>query len=162
MVVLGRVSAPFGVRGWVKIQLFSQSPEHLLAQPAWSLGRTGEWRAYKVLEAQQHGASVIAAFDGVDTREAAAMLKGMQVAIAREQLPEPGQDEFYWADLIGLAVRNTQGETYGEVADMIATGANDVLVVKGERERLIPFIGQVIESVDLEARVITVDWPADF
>lgn len=162
MVVLGRVSAPFGVRGWVKIQLFSQSPEHLLAQSAWSLGRDGEWRTFDVLEAQQHGASVIAALAGVGTREAAAMLKGLQVAIAREQLPEPGQDEFYWADLIGLAVRNTQGETYGEVADMIATGANDVLVVKGERERLIPFIAQVIESVDLAARVITVDWPADF
>lgn len=162
MIVLGRISAPFGVRGWVKIQLFTQNPEHLLGRPTWSLGRDDSWREINVIEAQAHGNSLIAELAGIESREAAAQLKGMQVAVERASLPPAEENEFYWADLIGLAVRNRQGEVYGEIAEMLATGANDVMVVRGERERLIPFVGHVVDSVDLKARSVIVDWPADF
>ena len=162
MIVLGRISAPFGVRGWVKIQLFTQNPEHLLGRPTWSLGRDDSWREINVIEAQAHGNSLIAELAGIESREAAAPLKGMQVAVERARLPPAEENEFYWADLIGLAVRNRQGEVYGEIAEMLATGANDVMVVRGERERLIPFVGHVVDSVDLKARSVIVDWPADF
>lgn len=161
-VVLGRISAPFGVRGWVKIQLFTQNPEHLLERSNWSLGRDDKWREFEVVQAQPHGNSLIAELAGVESREAAAQLKGMQVAVERASLPPAEENEFYWADLIGLAVRNRQGESYGEIADMLATGANDVMVVRGERERLIPFVGHVVDSIDLDARSVIVDWPADF
>lgn len=162
MIVLGRVSAPFGVRGWVKIQLFTQHPEHLLERSSWSLGRGDEWQEFEVIEAQAHGNSLIAQLAGIEGREAAAQLKGMQVAVERASLPPAEENEFYWADLIGLAVRNRQGEVYGEIAAMLATGANDVMVVRGARERLIPFVGHVVDSIDLKARSVIVDWPADF
>lgn len=160
--MLGRISAPFGVRGWIKIQLFTQNPEHLLERSTWSLGRDDTWQEFKVIKAQSHGNSLIAELAGVTDREAAAQLKGMQIAVDRASLPPAAEDEFYWADLIGLAVRNRQGEALGEIGEMIATGANDVMVVRGERERLIPFIGHVVDHVDLAARTVTVDWPADF
>lgn len=160
--MLGRVSAPFGVRGWIKIQLFTQNPEHLLERSSWSLGRDNTWQEFKVIESQLHGNSLIAELAGVETREAAAQLKGAQIAVERDSLPPIAENEFYWADLIGLAVHNRQGEALGEIADMIATGANDVMVVRGDRERLIPFIGHVVDSVDLTARAVIVDWPADF
>lgn len=159
---MGRIAAPFGVRGWVKIQPFTEEIDGLLDFPVWHLGRGADWREVKVLEADVHSKSLVARLQGCDDRDAAAALKGLEVAVPRDELPETGEDEYYWADLIGLEVVNTQGENLGKVADLLETGANDVLVVEGERERLIPFIAQVILEVDLKAGRISVDWGADY
>lgn len=159
---MGRIAAPFGVRGWVKIQPFTEEIDGLLDFPVWHLGRGADWREVKVIEADVHSKSVVARLQGCNDRDAAAALKGLEVAVPREALPETEEDEYYWADLLGLEVVNTQGENLGKVADLLETGANDVLVVEGERERLIPFIAQVILEVDLKARRISVDWGADY
>ena len=159
---MGRIAAPFGIRGWVKVQPFTEEFDGLLDFPVWHIGRGAEWREVAVLEADVHSKSLVARLDGCNDRDAAAALKGMEVAVPREALPEAAENEYYWSDLIGLAVVNAQGETLGKVADVLETGANDVLVVEGERERLIPFVAQTILEVDLAAGRINVDWGADY
>jgi 16S rRNA processing protein RimM len=164
--VVGRIAAPFGVRGWVKAQPFAREPGGLLDGEAWHLRRNGRSdgvREIKVLEAAQHGKAVIARLDGIVDRDQAAALVGMQIAVPSSLLPAIEDNEYYWADLIGLAVMNRAGDVLGTVAGLLETGANDVLVVRdGEIERLLPMVATVIDSIDLAARVIRVDWGRDW
>jgi 16S rRNA processing protein RimM len=162
LVAMGRVSAPFGVKGWIKIQPFTAATANLLAYTVWWLGRDGAWGEYAVGTAQVHGRSVVAQLEGCHDREAAAQFRGMQVAVPREALPQTAIDEFYWADLIGLKVVNSAAQDFGRVVRILETGANAVLVVEGERERLIPFIADVIREVDLAAGVMRLEWGADY
>lgn len=162
LVVMGRIAAPFGVLGWVKVQPFSEEIDGLLDFPVWHLGRGAQWREVKVLEAHVQGKILVARLPGCNDRDAAAALKGLEVAVPREALPQAAENEYYWSDLIGMDVENAQGVALGKVADMMGTGANDVLVVEGERERLIPFVRQVVLEVDLNARRLRVDWGADY
>lgn len=159
---MGRIAAPFGVLGWVKVQPFSEEIDGLLDFPVWHLGRGAQWREVKVLEAHVQGKILVARLPGCNDRDAAAALKGLEVAVPREALPQAAENEYYWSDLIGMDVENAQGVALGKVADMMGTGANDVLVVEGERERLIPFVRQVVLEVDLNARRLRVDWGADY
>ena len=159
---MGRVSAPFGVKGWIKVQPFTAATGNLLSYTVWWLGCHDAWLKYAVSNVQVHGRSVVAQLEGCDDREAAARFRGMQVAIPRDVLPKAGTNEFYWADLIGLKVVNSAAQDFGQVVRILETGANDVLVVEGERERLIPFIADVIREVDLAGGVIGVDWSADY
>lgn len=116
-----------------------------------------------MLEGRQHGKGVVAHLQDCDDRDQAQALMGHEIGIRRDQLPVTAPGEYYWSDLHGLKVITLDGEALGTVDHLIETGANDVLVVKGERERLIPFISeQVIISVDLDAGEIQVDWDKDF
>jgi 16S rRNA processing protein RimM len=159
---MGRISAPFGIRGWVKIQPFTAAPRNLLSYPEWRIGseRTG-WRSVVVERAEVHGHSLVAKLAGCADREAAAGLRGLEVAVEREALPQPASGEYYRVDLTGLAVVNAAGVALGRVLGIMETGANDVLVVEGERERLLPFIADVVREVDIAGGVIRVDWAAD-
>ena len=162
-VVLGRIAAPFGVKGWVKIQSWTKPPEKIIAYRPWLLERGGAWREWQVAEGRAHGNGAIARLVDVSDRDQAAALAGTNIAVYREQLPALRPGEYYWADLIGLEVRLQDGRSLGRVQGLMATGANDVLVVRGERERLIPFIrGQVVKQVDAGAGLIRVDWDPDF
>jgi 16S rRNA processing protein RimM len=162
LVVMGRIAAPFGILGWVKVQPFTEEVSGLLDFPVWNLGRGEQWREVKVLETEAHHKTLVARLDGCNDRDAAAALKGLEVAVPRAALPEAADNEYYWSDLVGLEVVNVQGEVLGKVTEVLETGANDVLVVAGERERLLPFIAQVILDVDLAAGRINVDWGADY
>jgi 16S rRNA processing protein RimM len=162
MVVMGRISAPFGIRGWVKVQPNTAEPRNLLAYKSWWVEGDGDWRTIAVAEARVHGAAVVAKLEGCEDRDAAAALRGRAVAMPRAALPGTKSGEYYWADLIGLAVVNGAGQALGRIAGLLQTGANDVLVVAGERERLIPFIAEVIRDVDLAGGVMRVEWDADF
>jgi 16S rRNA processing protein RimM len=159
---MGRVAAPFGVKGWVKIQVFTEALDSLLEYPAWWVGHDGHWRELRVEEAEVHVRTLVARLAGCDDRDAAAALTGAQVAVPRGELPEPEPGEYYWSDLQGLRVANLQGEELGTVSHLFETGANDVLVVKGERERLIPFVDTYVVKVDLARGELVVDWEADF
>jgi 16S rRNA processing protein RimM len=122
----------------------------------------GRWRATKVLEGKRQGKSVIAHLDGIDDRDLAATLIGSDIAIPRDSLPAAEEGSFYWADLEGMQVVHRDGTDLGRVAYLMETGANDVLVTEGERERLIPFIAEkVILDVDFDQGVISVDWEWD-
>ena len=138
----------------------------LLDYPVWWLGHDGAWREMRVAAAKVHGNTLVAQLAGIDEREAAVALKGLEVAVPRAQLPGAAEGEFYWADLIGLRVVNRDAHEFGRVVRVMQTGANDVLVVAGgneiERETLIPFIAGAIRQVDLAAGVISVDWGRDY
>jgi len=160
--LLGRVTGLFGVKGWVKVFSYTQPREAILKYDRWFLMRDGAWQATAVVEGKRHGKGVIVLLDGVADRDQAADWLACDIAVARDDLPEPGDGTYYWGDLKGLRVVRRDGTELGTVTYLMATGANDVLVIDGEQERLIPFIvDKVILDVDFAAGVITVDWEWD-
>ena len=164
IVVLGRLADPYGIRGWIRLHAFGDDPLAWREIGAWQIGlESGPWREIGLKGLKLHGDGLVVSLDGVDDRGAAEKLKGMLLGAPRAALPETGDDEFYWADLIGLGVVNAAGERLGEVAGLIETGANDVLrVVDGETERLLPFVSAVVLAVDREAGLIRVEWGSDW
>lgn len=158
---MGRIAGAHGVKGWVRIISYTEPREAILNYRPWLLGK--DHRPVEVLEGARRGKSVVARLKGVNDRDAAESLNGTEIGIYRDQLPEPGENEYYWADLVGLEVVLQQGESLGKITQMMATGANDVMVVEGDRQRLIPFIiDHTVINVDLESGRVTVDWDADF
>lgn len=163
MIVLGKISGAFGIKGWVKVHAFTETRVGILDYSSWQLKVNGQWTSYQVLQGQAQGKSVVARLENVQDRDQALALVGCEIAIERDDLPALSADQFYWSDLVGLEVINAQGETFGKVSHLFETGSNDVLVVKGERERLVPWImGDVIKQVSLDEQCIHVDWDADF
>lgn len=155
---MGRVAAPYGVKGWIRARAYTQAPQALLEFPGWWLIRDGEARSLALEEGRTRGDMLIAKLAGISDRSAAQQLVGADISVPRAALPAPAENEYYWVDLIGCEVINARGQPLGKVSQLIGTGANDVLVVQGERERLLPFVRQVVRDVDLESRRITVDW----
>lgn len=126
------------------------------------LSRNGKWQPTQVAEGQRHGKSIIARFDDIDDREQAAALIGAEIGAPREALPATGVGQYYWSDLAGMSVVHRDGTELGTIDYMLETGAHDVMVVKGDQERLIPFVhDEVVLSVDLDNRVVNVDWEWD-
>ncbi len=163
LVPVGRISGLYGVRGWVKIYSYTEPRENILKYNPWLLNLAGGWTPVELLEGKRHGKGVIARLAGCEDRDAAARWLNTELAIRRDQLPETAPGEFYWNDLIGLKVITTGGIELGVVKDLMETGANDVLVVDGEVERLIPYVpDDVVVDVDLEAGELRVDWDPEF
>ena len=166
---MGCISAPFGIKGWIRVQSYTESAGSLKRYPTWWLGddhSPSGWREYEVQQTQVQGVDIVAKLAGCEDRDAAAAFKGRVVAVPREAFPPVEKGEFYWADLVGLKVTNIEGLDFGVVSSMLETGANAVMVVQQSAvdggERLIPFIASVIKRVDIAAGVIEVDWGADF
>jgi len=161
---MGRVVAAHGTRGWVKIQPFTEYLDTLLDYETWWLGNEyGPWRNVKLEKSEVHNKTLAALLADCPDRTAAEKLKGQLVAVPRSSLPEHDGDEHYWSDLIGMAVVNGADERLGTVTNLIETGANDVLNVKGENgEILIPFVASAIRQVDVKNRIIRVDWALDY
>ncbi len=158
-LLLGRISGVFGVDGWVKLFSYTEPREAILGHRNCLLQQDGKWNKLQWCEGRRQGKTIVARLDGVADRDAAALLIGADIGIWREDLPETADSEFYWADLEGLSVVNKDGRELGRVAYMMATGANDVLVVTGDQEMLIPFVtGQYVLDVDLLKGRIVVDW----
>jgi 16S rRNA processing protein RimM len=168
MIVLGRIVAPFGVQGWVKIHPFGDDPLSWRTMPHWWLSADDkappeQWRQCSLKACRAHGKGLVAALAEIPDRNAAEAVDGFYVAAPREALPQPAEGEYYWGDLVGLAVENEAGEALGEVGGLISTGAHDVLQVRdGETERLIPFVAAYVLDVDLAARRIRVAWGKDW
>jgi 16S rRNA processing protein RimM len=161
-VVLGRITGLFGVKGWVKVYSYTDPREAVLNYRRWLLSEGDGWRAATVAEGQRHGKTIIARIDGCVDRDQAAELIGTEIAVPREELPETQKGQFYWSDLEGLRVVRRDGTELGRVAYLLETGANDVMVVQGDKERLIPFAtGEVVLDVDLADGRIDVDWEWD-
>ena len=158
-VVLGRITGLFGVRGWVKVYSYTEPREAVLEYDRWLLSGKDDWREATVAEGQRHGKTIIARIDGYVDRDQAAALIGTEIAVPRTALPEVGKGQYYWSDLEGLRVVHCDGTELGRVAYLLETGANDVMVVEGEQERLIPFVtDKVVLDVDLDKGEIEVDW----
>jgi 16S rRNA processing protein RimM len=163
-VTLGRISAAHGIKGWVRVHSETSPRDNIVDYSPWHLVRGGRRETWKVNAGRLQGKAVLVKLAGCDDRDTAEGLAGAEITIPRAQLPAttvPG--EFYWADLLGLTVRTVEGVELGKIERLFETGANDVMVVRGERERLVPYIWeQVVRAVDLEAGVMLVDWDADF
>ena len=171
MIVLGRITAPYGVTGWLRLHPFGDDPDSWRAIKNWWLGSDEKdfsgWRAWPLQAVRRQGNGWVVKLTGVDDRNAAEQLVGQFVGAPRNALPATAQDEYYWADLIGLTVVNEQQETLGRVTELIESGAHAVVVVKdGEgkeaKQRLLPFVGQVVKDVDVPAGVMRVDWERDW
>lgn len=168
-VLLGRILGAFGVRGELKLESFTDPLHAILRYQPWTLCAPGGGeRTLEGATARETNKGLVATFPGVDDRDAAEALRGTEVWAPRSALPPPGPGEYYWVDLEGLRVVNVEGVDFGTVSHLFPTGANDVLVVRGSasdgsRERMIPFVQpDYVRSVDFDAGVVTVDWPADF
>jgi 16S rRNA processing protein RimM len=170
-VILGRISGLYGIKGWVRVHSYTEPAEALLEYPGWLLraegsGEEGGWSARTLAEGRKHGKSLVARFADAEDRDAAAALIGSDIAVPRLCMPAVGEGQYYWADLEGLEVRHSDGRVLGRVQRMLATGANDVLVVRAageaKREILIPFVpGTYVLDVDVAGGVIDVDWEWD-
>jgi 16S rRNA processing protein RimM len=181
-VALGRLQGAWGVKGWLKVLPYSADADVLLRAKTWYLeAPTGRFaKAFEafngvvqvdVKACKLHTESLVASFDAVFDRDVAQALKGAQVWVSRASFPPiQSPDEFYWVDLIGLRVRNREGVDLGVVHEMLATGPTSVLCIHASEttpdgkphERLIPFVGQYVDRVDIPAGYITVDWQLDF
>ena len=160
-MVLGKVGAPFGVRGWVKVFSYTDPPQGIASYAEWEVVRGTEVRRVTVLESKRAGQAIAVRLEGIDTREAAQLLVGAEVRVDRSELPAPGPGQHYWHDLVGLAAFNREGQALGRVVEVMEMPAHPVLVLQGERERLVPLVPDRLVAVDLEAGRVTLDWHAD-
>lgn len=163
VLIVGHINGLYGVRGWLRIFSYTDPREKIIRYTPWLIGTEGRWRNVEVEDGRAQGKGVVVKLTGCDNRDAAALLIGQDVAIRRDQLEKLDSGEYYWADLEGLRVVTGSGIELGIVDHLFATGANDVVVVRGERERLLPFVqGEVIRNIDLQRGVMEVDWDPDF
>ena len=162
-ILLGRVLGAFGVRGELKVQSFTDPESALLRYQPWLLVHQGSERELAGVQGRTTNKGVNATIPGIEDRDAAQALAGAEIWVPRSRLPKAKPGEYYWVDLEGLEVVNREGTVLGRVSHLFDTAANQVLVVSGERERLIPFLeGSFVLKVDFEAGRIEVDWAADF
>ncbi len=163
LLVMGHLAGPYGVKGWLRVAPCTRELTALLEYSPWYLYRKGEWQPVELLQGKPHGKGLVVQLAECNNREQAAALSGTKIGVYRSELPDTAADEYYWSDLVGLRVINSDGSLLGTVDHLIETGANDVLVVRGEQEYLVPFItGQVIKSVDIGQQLIRVDWDTDY
>ena len=164
MITVGRLHGAFGVRGELKLESFTDPAQAIGRYQPWQLrDARGNTRSCDSVHVRVGGKGLIATIPGIEDRDAADALHGTEVLVPRSALPPPAPGEYYWVDLEGLRVVNAEGVDFGRVSHLFATGANDVLVVQGERERMLPFVQpDVVRAVDFDAGVVTVDWDADF
>ncbi len=157
-VIVGRLGGAHGVRGWVRIASYTQPPENLLHYKPWFLQHSGVWQPVDLLEIRPHGDGFVARLSGIDDRDAALAAGGCRIGVPAGSFPATEPGEYYWRDLVGLEVINSDGSVLGSVERLIETGAHDVLVVGGERERMIPFVSRYVTRVVLEDGLLQVDW----
>lgn len=160
-VALGYISAVHGIKGWVKVHSWTRPMEAIFNYQPWLLGE--EQKPVKIVDGRKQGKGLAALLPGIADREQAMLWVGQQISVNRDQMPATGKDEYYWSDLEGLEVHTLKGEVLGRVDRLMETGANDVLIIRGEREHLIPFIqGQFVMNIDLAGGRMDVDWDPDF
>lgn len=169
-VVLGKLTSPYGVKGWLRVYSYTDPMEGILDYDAWVLSHAGRLLSVRLAQGRVHGKGLVARLEGVEGREQAEALAGAHILMPKADLPELGADDYYWYQLKGLRVVTLDGAVLGRVDHLFDTGANDVLVVKGDegdgsdgRERLLPYLfGDVVREVNLDDGVMSVDWDPEF
>ncbi len=163
-ILVGRIHGAFGVRGELKLESLTEPESNILRYQPWIV-RDAQGREREVTGARGRAANrgLVVTLPGIEDRDAAELLRGAEVHVPRSALPAPKPGEFYWVDLEGMRVANLEGVDFGTVHAVFSNGANDVMVVRGERERLVPFVRpDFVRELDFEAGRIVVDWDADF
>lgn len=170
LVVLGKFGAVYGINGWLKVVAYTDVPEGIFDYTPWQIKLQGNWLPVQVASWKRHSNGLIAKLDGISDRDIAQRYVNAEIAVTAQTLPSLEDGDYYWKDLMGLAVVNEAGYHLGEVSDMMETGSNDVIVVKanrtdafGKKERLLPFLTDtVVKSVNLAEKRIIVDWDPAF
>ncbi|WP_199609163.1 ribosome maturation factor RimM [Flocculibacter collagenilyticus] len=169
-IILGKLGAPYGIKGWLKVTSYTDDPEGIFSYNPWLINKEGAWQSLEIVDWRRHNKSLIVRLSNVEDRDQAQAMTHVEIAVDADALPELEGNDFYWKDLIGMNVVNEKGYNMGSVIDLMETGANDVLVVKanrqdafGQKERLLPFLmDDVIKNVDREEKQILVDWDPGF
>ncbi|MBS0449554.1 MAG: ribosome maturation factor RimM [Proteobacteria bacterium] len=178
-VEVGRVADAWGVKGWIKVASFAADPQALLGARRWFARRPDDGplprpgsapfpSLLRIVNVRRQGDGLVAQVHGIEDRNGAEALRGARLFVPRSSFPSAGTDEYYWIDLVGLAVANRRGEALGSVVGLIDTGPQSVLRVAprpdapAAEERLIPFVAAYVDDVDLAARRIVVDWELDY
>lgn len=163
LIVIGRLGRPHGIKGLVTVISFTEPRENILRYVPWYFDINHQWQSLKLLHVEVNNKSILAQIEGYDEREQVAQLTNVDIAVERALLPQLKPGEYYWHQLLGMSVVNQQGVVLGAVIEIMPTGANDVLVVVGEKRHLIPYLPDTfIINVDDQQRLITVDWDAEF
>ncbi|CAB1275163.1 ribosome maturation factor RimM [Candidatus Nitrosacidococcus tergens] len=161
--LVGKILGLYGVRGWVKVYSYTDPPSNILSYNPWYLKKNNDWQTFTLVDGHIHGKKVAACLEGITDRDFAAQWINCSIEVKHDQLAPLEYGKYYWTDLIGLEVVTLTGYILGQVVQLLETGANDVLIVKGERERYIPFLLEsTIKQVDLTKKVIIVEWDLDF
>lgn len=171
-IEVARIADAWGIKGWFKVLPHSAQPEALFSSKRWFLQPPGAKTAaafrLAIRDAKEHSDCIVASSEDVPDRNAAEALRGARVFVPRSSFPTAGDDEYYWVDLIGLAVVNREGVTLGTVRELLATGPQTTLVLDAQEEggkpveRMVPFVSAFVDKVDLPGRLITVDWQPDY
>lgn len=163
-ILLGRIVGAFGIRGQIKIESWTEPRDAIFRYQPWILrDAAGAEREFSGARGKESGKHLVATFPDVIDRDVVEAMRGTDIYVTRSALPPPSPGEFYWVDLEGFRVLNADGQDYGTVSHLFSTGANDVLMVRGDRERLVPFVEpDFVKSIDFAAGVITVDWDPEF
>jgi len=160
IVVVGKLGKPFGVQGWIYLHSFTSPASNIIDYPKLLLQSGNTWQDMAVTKIKPHKDTFVAKLSNCDCRNTVSMLTNLEVAIYRSWMPELDIDEYYWHDLIGCQVLNVaSNQLIGTVADLIATPAQDVLLIHGKKNVLIPFkLGDIVEKVCLDTKIIQVNW----
>jgi len=161
-LLLGKINGLFGVQGWVKIFSHTQPRKNILSYQPWYIQVNGQWQTLDIVKGREQGKTIVAQLKDINDREQAQHMIGIDVYILKSQLPKLNKGEYYWEDLIGLQVVNQKDIALGSVENLVDTGSNNVLVIKGEKEHWVPFIKPFLISVELDKKLIVVDWDEDF
>ncbi|HFB4345558.1 TPA: ribosome maturation factor RimM [Neisseria gonorrhoeae] len=162
-VAMGYIKGVFGIKGWLKIAANTEYSDSLLDYPEWHLAKDGKTVRVTLEAGKVVNGELQVKFEGIDDRDSAFSLRGYTIEIPREAFAPTEEDEYYWADLVGMTVVNKDDTVLGKVSNLMETGANDVLMIDGEHGQiLIPFVSQYIETVDTGSKTITADWGLDY
>jgi 16S rRNA processing protein RimM len=161
-VELGRLGAPYGIKGWLHIESHTEPKRALLKYRDWTLKlASGERSQRRVAEGRTHGEGLVARIEGIADRNAAALLTGARIEVQRAELPAPKKNEYYQADLVGMTVGNLEGVALGTVSHFVESPAGSLMVITGAGpEYWVPARPQHLKKVDVQGRTIVVDWPA--
>ena len=163
-ILLGRIVGAFGIRGQIKIESWTEPRDAIFRYQPWILrDALGNERQFDGARGKESGKHLVATFPEVTDRDVVEAMRGTDIYVLRSALPPPKVGEFYWIDLEGFRVVNVEGVDFGTVSHLFSTGANDVLFVRGDRERMVPFVEpDFVKSIDFDGGLITVDWDPDF
>ena len=163
-MIVGRFGSPYGIRGWLKVISHTSPFDNLFQYSHWQVPIKNVWRTVIISTGKVHGTNLIVKLKGCDDRNEARLFTNLEIAIARHEFPALKKGEYYCVDLIGLRVVNIENVELGHIESILATGSNDVIRIKDKvnRARLLPYIDEVVKSIDLDKRLVVVNWDAEF
>ncbi len=160
-IYLGKITGVHGIKGWLKIQSFSSPPENILNYPSWIINNQGEEELYSIEQGRKQNNKIVVKLGKIDDRNTAESLINSKIQILRSDLPKLSNENYYWSDLVGLSVLNSEEKVIGKIESLIETGANDVMVINTLKDEriLIPFVmHEIIKEVNVEQNYIKIDW----